>query len=103
MCTTDDHEQTELKTIYTPPETRPIQSQTIQDAQQGNTPKIARSLLEPEDNIVSDKEKQLIELEQKLSIKEKNLNKNEKDLRRKEMDYNEQNTQVAARRAYIPN
>ena len=101
MCTADNREQTELKTIHTSPETRPLQSQTVKDAQQGNIPKIACSPLEPEDNRVSDKEKQLIELEQKLSIKEKNLNEKEKGLRKMEMDYNENNTQVAARKAYI--
>lgn len=101
VCTADNQEQTELKTIYTSPETRPLQSQTIKDAHQVNIPKIACSPLEPEDNRVSDKEKKLIEIEQKLSVKEKNLNKKEKDLRKMEMDYNEKITQVAARRAYI--
>jgi hypothetical protein len=50
MCTDDNHEQTELKTIYTSPETRPLQSKTGKDAQQRNIPKIASSPLEPENN-----------------------------------------------------
>jgi hypothetical protein len=45
MCTDDNHEQTELKTIYTSPETRPLQRKTGKDAQQRNIPKIARMFI----------------------------------------------------------